>query len=349
MKKFWILIATLLLTAPGAPVDAEGSAGGLAVAVSSDGAQLVVGGRNRALYELDPVSLEVKRRVYLGRRVQKMAFAPSGKALWVESSDVVQFLSAKTLTVTNTIPKAGRLTAVPAAGLVAVDSKARPYAIKLFDIESGAEKATVPYDKMKSVAAFALSPDGKQVAILYGRKRTDAETKVGYKDVPKDLKGAALNEFKQKHDGYASTFVILDVATGAPVMEKVVWYGSVGGGNIGFWSRNHIYVIGYKNQNARIDTKGAVTYFELANSYNYARRCNADGAVVLTGGLRSGSRTTLPDLKSVAFKLDELPGFPEYFDSFDFAKDGTGFAGTTGARVVRIGADGTIQASQPVF
>lgn len=349
MKTVWILAAVLILVAPAPSLDAEGLAGGIAVAVSADGKQLVAGGRNRALYEIDPASLEVKRRAYLGRQIQKMAFSPSGKTLIVESTKVVQWLSAETFAVRKTLENAGRITMVPAAGLLAVNSKARPYSIKLLDIETGEEKASVPYDKMKSVAAFALQPDGKQVAILYGRRRDESEKKVAYKEIPKDLKGPALNVFKQKNDGYTASFAIFDVATGQPVLEKTLWYGAPGGGNIAFWNGDKVFVVGYENQNATIDAKGEVAYFELANSYNYARSCDATGAALLTGGLRRGARTTLPDRKAVAFELDKIEGFPEYFKSFDFAADGTGYAGTTASRVVRIGADGVVQASKPIY
>jgi hypothetical protein len=108
-------------------------------------------------------------------------------------------------------------------------------------------------------------------------------------------------------------------------------------------------LVGYPNQNARISPEGEVTYFELSNSYNYGLGAQADGSVVLSGGLRDGARTTLPGLEAVAFRLDELPGFPEYFKSFTFAADGTGYAGTSGWRVVRIGPDGALGPIAPVF
>ena len=354
MKRLSIFLALLLLV-PAPELNAEGLQGGLAVAISADGKTLVAGGRNRALYELDPTTLAVKRRAHLGRQIMKMAFAPSGKVLIVESTDAVQWVDLATLQPTKTLEKASRITLAPAAGLVGINAKNRPQGVKLLDIETGAEKASVPYDPMIGLSGFALSPDGKQVALLYSRRRDDGEKKVAYKDIPKDLKNAARNEFMLRGDGYTCQFVVVDVASGKPTLEAKTWYGAPDGANIGFLSGGAWHFVGYKNQCVRFDAKGEATYFELTNSadatrsHHYARHASVDGTVLLTGSLRIGARTQMPDRKPVYFELDRLEGFPEYFKSFDLAGDGTAYAGTTAHRVIRIGADGAIQSSQPVY
>ena len=63
-----------------------------------------------------------------------------------------------------------------------------------------------------------------------------------------------------------------------------------------FWHGENVYFVCYENQNAKLDAQGEVTYFELENSYNYARQANADGSVILTGGLRDGTRTVTEGL-----------------------------------------------------
>ena len=76
-----LALVALTWVAPAAHVAADGVGNGLSVAVTADGSRLVAGGDVRALYELDPETLAVKRRVHLGRRVQEMAFSKDGSTL----------------------------------------------------------------------------------------------------------------------------------------------------------------------------------------------------------------------------------------------------------------------------
>ena len=342
-------ISLVLLVLAPAAVEGAGTTSGLAVAVTADGGRVVAGGSNRTLYELDPTTLAVKRRVYFGYQVQQMVFSPSGGSLVIESTGAVHWLDAKTLAVKHVVEDAGYMSIAKGAGLIALNVKVRPYSIKVYDMESGQEKGAVPYGRKRSVAGFGVSNDGKHVAILFTRDKSESEKKVGYKEIPKDLDRTARTAFQLKNDGYTSQFLVVDVASGKPTLDTPLWYSPSGGGLRVYWHGAHMFIVGYKNQNAVVDAKGAATYFELGNSYNYAHRANADGSVILSGGLRSGTRTATEGLKAAPFRLDKMEGFPEYFKSFDTTADGSAFAGTTGWRAVRIGADGKVQAAQPVY
>jgi hypothetical protein len=345
---FALLAVLLLPLLPTGPAGAATPLGGLAVAVTPDGSRLVAGGDSSALYELDPVTLAVKRRGHVGRQVVDLAFTPDGKQLLVETTDALLWVAADTFEVVNTIEEVERMSVAGAAGLAAVRAT-KGNAIRVLSVADGAEKAAIPYDRMKSIAAFGLKQDGSKLAILYYRKQDPEEAKVDRKEIPADLKDAALAEFTQKHDGYTAEYAVHEVATGKAVLEKKLWYGAPGGGNRLYWHGEDVLVVSYENQNARIDPAGEATYFELGNSYNYGMAASADGAVLLTGGLRAASRTTTDKLAGSAFKLDELPGFPEYLKGFAFAADGTGFAGTSRWRVARLKPDATIEKVAPVF
>ena len=325
-----------------------GIPGDLVVAVTADGKRLVGGGKTRALYEIDPQTLEVKARVHLGRGATAMAFSPDGNVLVVETAKAMLWLDSKTFKPIKTDKELDEMVAVPAIGLGAFRHR-KSATIRILSLADASEKGVLPYDKMQSVAAFGLSPDAKKLALLYYRKRDKEEKKVPYKEIPKDLKGAKLNEFKQRNDGNTARYLVFDVAAGKSILDKKLWYTAPGGGNTLYWSGDKVFVVSYENQNALIDAQGEVTYFELGNSYNYAMGCMADGSALLTGGLRDASRTTLPDLKITPFELDRLEGFPEYFRSFSFAADGTGYAGTTGWRVIRITPDGKVDKAAPVY
>nr|MDJ0975149.1 hypothetical protein [Planctomycetota bacterium] len=214
---------------------------------------------------------------------------------------------------------------------------------------TGEEVATLPYNERQSIAGFGITPDGKRVALLYYRKKDENEKAVPYKEIPKDLDKVARREFQQKNDGYTAQLVIYEVATAKILFDKKLWYGPKGGGNRIVWSGEAIHVIAYDNQCAHITMDGTVTYFELGNSYNYASEGSLDGKVLLTGGLRDGTRTVLDGRKNTPFRLDKIDGFPEYFKDFSVAADGTAFGGTTAWRIIKIAPDGKIVAKKPVY
>jgi hypothetical protein len=341
-----LVLLTLWGTAP-IPAGAGVPLGGLAVAVTPDGKHLVAGGDSRALYVLDPASLAVQARVPLGRAIVDLAFAPDGSALVVESTKAVQVLDTATWKVRATLERRERMSVAPAAGLFAVLSQ-QPAQVQLFSLADGTPRGAVPYDRRQSLAAMGLSPDGQRVAWITSRHADTSEPKVGWKDLPKDLHGAALDEFKQKHDGYVSTLHVVEVAGAGNVLEKTLWYACSGGSRL-FWRGADLVVVGYDNADARIAPDGTVTWFELGNSYNYGHAASADGSVILSGGLRSGTRTKTDGLEATPFRLEKLPGFPEYWKSFTLATDGTGWGATSCWRVVRLDASGRIVKVAPVY
>ena len=143
--------------------------------------------------------------------------------------------------------------------------------------------------------------------------------------------------------------MVVEVETGKTLLEKQLWFSTSSGNNMLVWRGDDAYVVGYSNQNAKISKDGALTYFELENSFNYAFAPSADGAAFWTGGLRTGAHTTIEGLVATPFELDALPGFPEYYKTFSAAKDGTAFAGTASFRVAKIGADGKLVKVAPVY
>ncbi|MCP5069495.1 MAG: hypothetical protein GY946_23250 [bacterium] len=337
-----VLLVLLALPTPGR---AAVPLGGLAVAVSADGTQLIAGGDMRALYDIDPVTLQVKRRVHFGRPIVDMAFAQDGKTLAVESTSAVSIVDAKTLEPIKVHEKLEHLSVAPDAGLVAVRGRDHIHILSMAD---GTEKHKVKYNPMEGRPIFALSPDGKKLAFIGTGKTDENEPKLSYRDMPKELKGGAKSEWKQKHDGKSGYVRIFEIGKDAPLLDKKTFFSAPGSGRA-CWQGTSIVLVSYDNSNAVFDSTGEAKMFQLTNSYNYGSGFAPGGGVILSGGLRSGSRTTVPDLAGTQFKLDKLPGFPEYWKSFTFAADGVGFGGTSAYRVARIKIDGTIESTQPIY
>ncbi len=196
---------------------AGGTASGLAVAVTADGTRLVAGGSNRAFYELDPETLEVKKRIGYDRQVMAMAFSADGSVLVVESTKAIEWLKADTFEVTQSVKDAQQMRPYPSLGLVAFVTQKHPAGIRLYGITDGQKKGEVIYRAAHRVAGFTLSPDGKKLAVLYARKRSEDEPKVSRKDVPEEIRkagGLTLATFEQQHDGYTSRYDVFDVETG---------------------------------------------------------------------------------------------------------------------------------------
>lgn len=336
-----LLLAAVVTLGSPRPSEAAGLASGHAVAVTADGSRVVVGGSNRALYEVDPNTLEVKRRVYLGRRVSEMAFTQDATRLWVESTKGIHILDGKTLEILETRDNLARMAVVPGLDRLVVFHRRRPTGLRVLDMKTGETLRALPVESRSTPVGFALSPDGSKVALLHGREKLESEPKVARGDVPKELRGAARNEFLQRKDGYGQRLVIFDMSSGEVVRETTSWFATSSGSHRLLWRGEELLVVTYQNQNARFDAKGEATYFELGNSYNYAHFASPDGRNVWSGGLAQGALTPAEGAATL-FELPAPGGFPEYFKAFSLAKDGTAFAGTTAFRVARFDAKGKL-------
>ncbi len=110
-----------------------------------------------------------------------------------------------------------------------------------------------------------------------------------------------------------------------------------------------VYAVTYDNANAKIDAEGGLELFLLENSYNYARGGLEDGSVIVTGGLRKGTRLVLDSMETTPFECSGVPGFPEYYKEFTVAADGTAYAGTTTFRVIRIDKTGKVTKTAAIY
>jgi hypothetical protein len=208
-------------------------------------------------------------------------------------------------------------------------------------------KAKVTLEKQKRVSTFALSPDGKRLAVLLESEKDAAEKEVPYKDIPKDLRGIELEEFKQRNDGKTSQFFLFSIPSGEKIAEHKVYFSNSGTA-CALFQGEQVLIVNYSNVNAAIGADGSVKIFQLDNSFNYGIGIGPDQKVVLTGGLRNGTYTQADGLKMHKFSIDQLPGWPEYFKGFAVDAAGTGYGATTGYRLIQIQPDGKIARSVPV-
>lgn len=319
-----------------------------AIAVSPDGATVVAAGDNRVLYVVDPATLEVKQRVLIGINPLEAAFSKDGATLVIWDTDgTISFLSSADWSVKAKVEDASAI-AIAAEGDVIAAMGSAGYGdapmtpVTIYALSDGSKKAESQMPgKGKSIIAAA---DGSAYAVLTERAESAAEEKT---EPPADLKDIAREEFVQQHDGYVSEVVRLD-ASGKETGRAPTWYGTYDSLN-GSVVDGTVYFAGYSNKNLKVTADGASSLFVMPSSYLYGFGVSRDGKTFAGGSLRDGGLYGVADGAAKTFQIDSQEGWPEYFEGFGFASDGSVYGGTTAYRLIRVGPDGTIMVSKPVF
>lgn len=343
--------ASLLLTGAFATLLSAGTPlGGLAVAVTPDGSRLAVGGDSRTLYVVDATSLAVTQRIWTGTSMVRLCFNKDGSRLWVEdTSGVARIYETEKFTQLHEIPKASHLSPARQADVVvALDPNHKGHILRAYSMTDWSEKGSVTFPKGLKVGSFGVDATGTKLAMITRDSKDPEEPRESQSKAPKELKGTAKDTWVQKHDGKTSLLRIYDLPAFTQVSEKKTWFKTQEGSLV-FFGAGKVHAINYSNDNARFDADGEAEMFELAHGFNYGVGVSEDQSVVLGGSLASGSRSTVADLKGTKFRADKLPGWPEYFKSFAFTMEGVGYGTTSGYRLTRILADGTIEKSVPIY
>ena len=236
----------------------------------------------------------------------------------------------------------------PAADLVAaLNADSKGFVISFLSMTDLSEKGRVVLEKGQKTAAFGLNPEGTRLAVLLKAVKDDSEPTV--KERPKDLKGLDAEKFKLKNDGQTSLFMLFEVPTGKKLAEHKVYYSPGASGWIVLFQGEKAVFANHNNLNAVIGPDGAVTMFQLDNSFNYGLGRSADQKVLMSGGLANGAYTEVDGLNQTKFQIDKLPGWPEYFQGFAVHGDGTAYGGASAYRVIKILKGGKVDQSVPIF
>lgn len=342
------LAALFALSAvPGGAWAKDPSWGGhAAVAVSPDGKTVVTGGASRTLYVLDAATLEVQRRVWMAARIGTLCFNRDGSRLVLEDdTETTHFLDTAEWKVVQSLPKTGYIVCAPLADCLVAQRKERPAVLVFLSMTDGRELGTIEIGAR--IGALGLSPDGRKCVVLTDAKR-EGEEKVPQKEIPADVQGFERNVWVQKHDGATCTFYAFEAPSGKKTAEAKLWFSTSLGRSLTAVREDAAYVFNYDNENARIAWDGTTTLFPARNSFNYGLGFSSDQTLFLSGGLRDGTRGAIDGSNQVMFQLDPQPGMPEYFESFCFDAEGTGYGVTSNFRVARIDKEGKIVLCVPV-
>lgn len=326
-------------------IQAASPLGGLAVGVSPDGKNLAAAGDNRTLYLLDASSLEVQKRVWVESSIVAMAFNQAGNKVALEDTGgAVRLVDVADGKVVANVASAEKMAASTAANLLAGVAN-RNTEIVLHSLDDLTLKGKIAINKGERVAGLGFDEAGKKLAVWFEPVNDASEPKDNKS--PTGLKGLEASEYKLKNDGKTSWMRVFDATNGSLAWESKIWYSQSASSCQVLFQGESVLIVNYNNINAIVDPTGAVKLFNTDNSFNYGMGGSA--TLLLTGGLSNGSYTKVATLEATTFKLDKLPGWPEYFKSFAADSNGVGYGGTSSYRVVRIAGEGKDIKAVPVF
>ena len=345
MKSLVLMLSLLFIVIVAFPsqVKSETPLGGLTVAASPAGKQVVCGGDNRTLYVINEEDLKVVKRIWLGSTIRRMAYNADGSKLWVNGSDNILYL----IDTSNwkTLKEFRNLGLMVVGGDTVAANESFKKKIRIMSANDGSEITSFEYDSKKPVEHFGLSQDGKQLVTLTRATTDPGEKKVSYNKIPKDLRGIERSEFERKNDGKTSMITIYDIANKKKLQENTIYYTTSLQAHFSF-STKGVAIVTYDNVNANVDADGNVKMFKLDSGYNYG--AGVHGNEVAAGGLRKITIAQPSDESSIVCELDKLPGWPEYLKGFAKGPNGKWYAATSGYRLSRI-AEGKIEKTVPVF
>ena len=331
---------SLLIFAPSVAL-ADSALDGLALAMSPNGKVLIAGGKNRTLYTLDPDTLEVMKRTYLGTTINKMAFSDDGTKLFVQDSEPdIHVLNGKTLEIMSTIAGYGNLTTAPAAKLMAgLNPDWKGDTIALFDME-GAEIKSLTFGEDDDVATIGISPDGTKLAVFFDDVDSETEEKVSWGDIPDDYEGFAKDVYSEQHDAKEARYILYSLPD-FEVLADYVGYYTPYDKDLVFFQGDDALVISSNNENARYSADGTVEMWEWEGSSSaYGEGLSTDQNVLVVGGSGKATVIDYANDSTLSFDLDDIPGASEYFRNFVITDDGVIYGSTDGYRVVKVTSAG---------
>lgn len=324
---------------------------GLTVAVTHDGSKLVAGGSTRTILVLDPQSLEVKSRHWIGASIVDMAYNKTGSILAVEdTSGTVYLYDTKTWTAKYTLQKHSMMRVIPEKDiLIGVDNSYQGAIIHFNSLKDGSNMGQIQMDSKERVVALGVNKDGTKLGVVMQAVKSPDEKTLNYSDIPKDLRGLARDDFRQRNDGKISFIRVFEIPTGKKLSEAKTFF-DLGYQGIVSLDNEGMTVLGYYSLGARIKLDGTTNVFKTKTGSNYGLALSPDQSLWIAGATAAYSLTANPSLTSKASgRISRLPSYSETFKGFAATADNkTIYGGTSAYRVVRIDASGKVAKIAPV-
>lgn len=321
-----------------------GGIGGLAV--SPDGATILVAGDTRAIYVLDAQTMGVRERIHSGTTVVWMTYRVDGGAFFMRDTSgtlsAVDATSFQTLWSTDRTETADYALAANVLTYTARDN--RVYVAKVVDASSFEEKGSYELGEKFYPVAQGISLDGLKTVVMSRSDKRESEEK---KNPDSSLKGLERSLFSQQHDQRGSQIAQIDLMTGTVSITES-WYKSDNVREMKV-SLGGAYVLSFSQEMAHISPSGEVEMIDSGANNHYGATMTPAMDTIISGSLREITVKPLASEAAQVFKLDSLPGWPEYVIRFAQMPDGRVLAGTTGYRVIVLDTAAGTTKAYPVY
>ena len=311
------------------------------LAISPDGATLLVAGSNRVIYTVDAASLGVSDRRYFPEKVRWATYSSDGETVFLRTDD--RKFSARSAGSFKERFGAEQIVAVsysPESGRIALlENNYKGGVLHVLAAGSGKRMMTMEFPELRT-DDVALAADGNSALLLTNYETSDAEEKA---QPGSDLKGYAKNLFRQQHDGYISKVVRADLNAGSFDVADT-WY-RIGTPSEVRMMGDRMALVGSVSDTGLVQADGSAELMDLGEKYvSYARISNDGSKMLLTNNLEI--RIHAIDGTGIAevgrtVEATRQPGPAERVTAVAEAADGTLYLGTSAYRVIRIGADGS--------
>lgn len=308
-------------------------------AASPDGKLFVTGGDGRALYVYDTGTWEIAKRLWLGARVQTLAFTPDGGQCIVGMDQgLTWILDTGKWEKTRELQRLDNL-AVARTAPVAVSTvnkwsggKANGV-VRVWSTADWSTTKEIPLGEGLGPDMAAIAADGKTAFVRTSRIDAPDEAKADPGPEPKD--SAEKNLWRERKDGKATSLLLVDLAQGT-VAKTVVCFDTTGMCRL-YPVPSGVMVVSYNQYHALWSLADNSYTPTITKQFAYGSGQSVSGEVYM-GALRS-YLVLSPEGKEVVKKeAGKLPGFPEYFRCFAPLGEGLVVGVTDANRLIVIDA-----------
>lgn len=322
-----------LLLSIAAPAIADTPAGGIGgVAVNPANDTVLVAGDTRTIYVLDRATLEVTNRVYVGTTIVWMTYNADGSLVFTRDTDgTLEARDAASLQRKWTVDRTEGVDYAPISNqLVYIKRDSKNGVLTLLNAADFTEINKIDLGEM-SPNHVAMSPEGLRAVVISRSEKRESEEK---DRASSDLKGIVRSKFNQEHDQRGAKIVTVDLLLGnAEAVES--WYKSDNIKDMRV-SPTEAFVLSYTNEMARIAADGSAEIIDSGARNHYGAGMTPGMDAIVSGSLKSITLKPLDSDAAQVFKLDDLPGWPEYVIRFTNTPDGKILAGTTAYRIIEL-------------
>ncbi|MDP6637145.1 MAG: hypothetical protein QGG42_19775 [Phycisphaerae bacterium] len=342
-----VAIATVLLVADRAAALPPSER----ISVSPDG-KVLAAALGRGVYILNPATLQVTKRLWNGSKVEELGFSKDSACLVLtDYAKRLRTLDISTGKFTTILKDVKCVSFAPNRNLVIVTSGGRrgPRRLRMLSMIDGEVKFDVALPDGFTEAAVALRPDGKQAVVLSEYLYVPKDKRPPSKKRPaKFASDLARAEFTQRNDLKYSKILTYETLSGKLLNTTETWYTVERHRHMQvFYSGKDIRILQFGLACALVSGDGKTTLFKIP-TYNYGAGWSGDGSIFVCASLAEGYYVRVGK-EAVKFKVDRLPGWPEYFRDFGVTDTGTAYGVTDAGRIAKISGKGELVSIVPLL